>query len=245
MSTNFFWSSLAIPKAMPPGSATPAPEPVCPSDFPLVLLPVRLETRFFTLANGSVELRVRVYPDKIHLDSHERLLTPDEHTWGKHYWEQDWRAGNDTSLRSRAWQQIADRFGARRAAWIVRTLRPSNVAARPQSPTPDGQTPATAPVFPQISLAETDFAWRHAPQARLLPDRWIAFVHAGGQAVLKATGNPITQPLNVGPDPQAPAPQGEVEAAIKKGERLAIDDGMKWMVDFETAESVGWALRDR
>jgi hypothetical protein len=37
---------------------------------PVVLFPVRLETRFFPLADGSSELRVRVYPDKIHIDSH-------------------------------------------------------------------------------------------------------------------------------------------------------------------------------
>jgi len=42
---------------------------------PLVLFPVRLETRFFTQADGSVELRVRVYPDKVHIDSHEPELT--------------------------------------------------------------------------------------------------------------------------------------------------------------------------
>ena len=67
--------------------------PLCPGDLPLVLLPVRLETRFFTLADRSTELRVRVFPDKIHLDSHEPDLTADEQTWGKHYWEQNWRAG--------------------------------------------------------------------------------------------------------------------------------------------------------
>ena len=55
---------------------------MCPGDLPLVLLPVRLETRFFTLANGTTELRVRVFPDKIHLDSHEPELTADEQTWG-------------------------------------------------------------------------------------------------------------------------------------------------------------------
>ena len=34
------------------------------STLPLVLLPVRLETRFFKLAGGVTELRIRIYPDR-------------------------------------------------------------------------------------------------------------------------------------------------------------------------------------
>lgn len=239
MSTDLFKSGIAIPAV----AGTPSMLSLCPGDLPLVLLPVRLETRFFLLANGSTELRVRVYPDKIHLDSHERDLTLDEQTWGQHYWQQDWLAGNDMTARADAWRQIADRFGAARAAWIVRVLQPGNAAQRPTSPTPAGQSLTVAPVFPTITVADTDSTWRHAPQARLLPDHWIAVVHSGGQVALTATGNAIQRPLNVGPNPQAPAPRGDVKAAIERGDRLAIDDDMKWMVDFDTAESVGMALR--
>ena len=52
---------------------------------PLVLFPVRLETRFFPQSDGSSELRVRVYPDKVHIDTHEPELTEDELTWGRHF----------------------------------------------------------------------------------------------------------------------------------------------------------------
>ena len=41
---------------------------LAPSDHPLLLLPVRLETRFFAAADGSQELRVRVFPDQIRRD---------------------------------------------------------------------------------------------------------------------------------------------------------------------------------
>ena len=97
---------------------------LCPSDRPLLLLPVRLETRFFPQADGGRELRVRVYPDTVHINAHEVDLTRAEHEWGVHYWEQDWRAGNDSEGRAAAWRQLADRSGPARAAWIARLLEP-------------------------------------------------------------------------------------------------------------------------
>src|SRR5262252_419279 len=116
MNTLPFTSSFKVPDTNPSLAA----QTLCPGDRPLVLMPVRLETRFFTLPGNVTELRVRVYPDKIHLDSHEPDLLSSERDWGAHYWEQDWRAGDDPNARAAAWQQLADRFGAERAAWIQR-----------------------------------------------------------------------------------------------------------------------------
>src|SRR5262249_20645109 len=65
-----FSTGLTVPTT----SSTMPRASLCPGDLPLVLLPVRLETRFFPQAGGATELRVRIYPDKIHLDSHERSL---------------------------------------------------------------------------------------------------------------------------------------------------------------------------
>lgn len=221
--------------AIPAGGAGMPTDSLCPGDLPLVLFPVRLETRFFKVSDAVTELRVRVYPDKIHLDSHERALTTDERTWGEHYWQQDWLAGDDMTARTNAWRQIADRFGAARAAWIARVLTPTNPLQRP----------GESPIFPDVETtpAGEDDAWRHAPQARLLPDRWIAVLHSGGSVVSSVPSNPIRRPLAVGPDPKAEALDNEAEAAIRAGERLAIDDGMKWMVDFIAAEEAGMALR--
>lgn len=90
-------------------------------DQPIALFPVRLETRFVTpnddrperladtVANagravvnrtdpGQAELRVRIYPDQIHADSHEPELTDDEEAWGKNFWAQLWFACHETRV---------------------------------------------------------------------------------------------------------------------------------------------------
>lgn len=215
---------------------------LCPGDRPLVLLPVRIETRFFFDGTLS-ELRVRVYPDRIHHDSHEPELLAAELEWGTHYWEQDWRAGSDTSARAAAWRQLADRFGAERAAWIVRVLRPTNAAQRPTTAIGPDQPLTPAPALPTVPLAPPDAAaWRRAPLAKLMPARWHAVLRVGASTVFEGDGLPIVQPLATGPKPlessgNAPPP------AEEPPDTLAIDPGMQWMVDFTLAEAAGMGLR--
>ena len=76
-----------------------------------------------------------------------------------------------------------------------------------------------------------------------MPDRWVAIVHSGGRAAITVTGRDVIRPLAVGPNPLAPAPDAATETAIARGDQLAIDTGMKWMIDFNEAEAVGMALR--
>jgi hypothetical protein len=239
MSTDLFKSDLAIPES---SQAMPG-QPLCPGDLPLVLLPVRLETRFVRLDTGSTELRIRVFPDRIHLDSHEPDITADEQAWAQHYWRQNWSAGSDTVAMASAWRQVADRFGPNRAAWIVHMQQPTNAAQRPVTPSTAGQPPAVEPIFPAITLADAPESWRRAPQARLLPDRWIAVAHSAGRVALTAVSNDVRRPLAVGPDPRAPAPDAQSAAAIARGEQLAVDPGITWLTDFAEAESAGMALR--
>jgi hypothetical protein len=185
-----------------------------PSALPLALFPVRLETRFF-----GMELRVRVYPDKVHIDSHDPKLNADEIVWGRRFWDLQWTSA--TKQRD-AWRMLADRFGAERGAWIARTLTPTNLATRPAGPPkyPDLGTPATVTRIPQV---------------RLLPDRWVATAFANGVAVAIVQGKDIDKHLAIGPDRDA--------AVTIKDDVPAIDDGMRWMIDFAAAEAVGMALR--
>jgi hypothetical protein len=220
-----------------PSIAVPPPLPemlieLGKSDRPLALFPVRLETRFFPQPNGGSELRVRVYPDRIHIDSHEEELTQAEKTWGQHYWTQIFLAGDDTQAQKNAWRQLADRYDPQRAAWIVRLLRPTNVETR---------TASTEPTFPRVDVVEEgkDAAWRSAPKARLLPIRWIAIVQGAGRVIAAGGGRDIRPELAVGPDPQVDADN----APEIPGDQAAVDAGMRWMVDFEEAEAAGMGLR--
>jgi hypothetical protein len=185
-----------------------------PSTLPLALLPVRLETRFF-----GQELRVRVYPDKVHLDSHEPSLDADERLWGRRFWEVQW--DDERKLRD-AWRMLADRFGPERAAWVARALTPANLSSRPSG----------APQFPNLGEPATT---TRTPRVRLLPDRWVATAYAGGVAVAVATGRDIEPDLAIGPDLEA-------DVTIDH-EQPAVDAGMRWMIDFDRAEAAGMALR--
>ncbi len=234
-----------MPTPLPPMvallSVLPQPVPgelaasIAAADQPLALLPVRLETRFFAQADGTQELRIRVFPDQIHVDSHERNLTASEIEWGRHFWQQTWLAGADETKRRAAWQQLADRFDAARAAWIARVLRPTN------APGPDPANPGT-PRFAAVTPrpAGSGDGWSNTPLARLMPQRWFAVARARGQVVGHAQSQPLARPPALGPS--VGAGSAAATAPADEGD-LAIDAGMRWMVDFGTAEQEGMALR--
>ncbi len=201
---------------------------------PIVLLPVRLETRFAFPPTGGAELRVRVYPDKVHVDTHEPELTDAELLWGKHFWEQTWRAGNDEEAKKAAWRQLVERFDTGRAAWVARALQPRNPKVRPKTPIPNDQPLPTPISFPAVTTKAG--AWTRAPRTRVLPKRWHVMAYKNGQPVFHAIGNPVPDTVMTGPDPSSPA----FDAG---DDQLPVDAGMKWMVDFAEAEAVGMGVR--
>ncbi len=66
--------------------------------------------------------------------------------------------------------------------------------------------------------------------------------YADGRLVARATGQPVREKLPVGPDPSPPDPS-KPPPPPPSDEVLAIDDGMKWMVDFDEAERAGMGIR--
>jgi hypothetical protein len=78
---------------------------------PIVLLPVRLETRFV----DDSTIHVRVYPDDVHIDGFDPRLTRAELEAARAYWRKPGEA---------AWQELLAQLSPARAAWATRATRP-------------------------------------------------------------------------------------------------------------------------
>ncbi|MEP6811839.1 MAG: hypothetical protein ABI990_02495, partial [Actinomycetota bacterium] len=183
---------------------------------PLVLLPVRLETRFGA-EGGHTTLRVRIYPDEVHVDDLVRGLTSDEAEAGKTYWTAIWPEppGED------AWSQLVAAVGTERAEWVARATTPKNLTDRGS---------AIPPSFSQ----STPQTGRHVV-ARALPDRFVVLAVQGEQ-VSQQVGNPVPPDL-----PLAPLPlEGDEPERI--ADALTLPPGSEWLVDYERARAVGMAV---
>lgn len=190
-----------------------------PADVPLLLLPVRIETRFNPAGNA---LRIRIYPDEIHIDRLDRGLSADENAAGQAYWMKLWSATvgekGDTD-RAAAWNALVAAVGASRAHWIARATTPDNAASL-------GVGAPTFPAPPPPNHA--------AALARLLPDRFVAIADQKGKRS-KAVGSPIPPNVRVGllsKDDQGLADQ----------DGLTMLPGTEWLADFDLAVAKGLAL---
>ncbi|GGA41855.1 hypothetical protein [Dyella nitratireducens] len=203
---------------------------------PLLLLPVHIQTRFVDGQNqdrSSSELWVRIFPDQIAVDAFETALTAQELADGQAYWNAVWQAGNPPANPDDAkapWRMLASTYQPQRAAWIALQTTPTNVSAQPVAATPAGSTPVPAPVFPTPTLRAS--SWEQPAVADALPDAWTVVLVSGTQTSIYR-GSTIASPLNVSLTPNGTGfPAGSV-----------VDQGLQWMVDFDTAVAAGMALK--
>ncbi|MES2525064.1 MAG: hypothetical protein V4617_20365 [Gemmatimonadota bacterium] len=184
-------------------------------EFPLLLLPVRLETRY--TADGSA-LRVRIFPDDIHIDQHDTGLDDAEQAAWRTYWTAVWRASEDDA--ELAWKTLVATVGARRALWIATGVPPSNLAER---------TSATAPKFGEVPPRA-----RRAAVARLLPDRFVAVVQQGASRK-SATGKRIAPEVTVGLLSNDGTEMIDVNG-------VKIMPGMEWAINYDAAVAAGLGI---
>lgn len=202
---------------------------------PLVLLPVRLETRFNPKL--ATELMVRIIPDDIHGDSHEPELNPSEVEAGQNFWIAIWHSGTAepaaTAGERAAWAALVSSAGVTRAAWIAKALEPQNPNDRPAAPTDAAAALPVEPVFPAPALRGS--TWTRAPWTTALPDRWVILAYSGGKRIATSWGNPVPDHVHMGPDPAAQSTPVETTNGV--------DAGLNWVVDFSAAEAIGLGIR--
>jgi hypothetical protein len=134
---------------------------------PILLMPVRLETRFKTInAPGAPaplrQLWVRIYPDDCWIDSFDPALTETEVANAKTYWSAIWQAGGIEDQERGAWRGLAASHGSGRASWIIRQFTPVNFSARPTKPRAEDvilTIPTETPLPPSEEAATLVF-WR-------------------------------------------------------------------------------------
>jgi hypothetical protein len=204
-----------------------------PSALPVLLLPVRLETRFIDSSNGS-ELLVRIYPDQMAIDTFEPPLTQAEQSAGTAYWDNLWRAGRGHIEQEKAaWRRLAGAFGPQRASWIALQLTPVNLKRRPAKPTPPHHSPNPLPVYPKVHKRAS--SWERAPLTIGLPDYVTVVTYQQGKETHRVSGKPIPNTLAIGLNPKSKRPQDPTA--------LQVDQDTLWMADFDTAVEIGMAVR--
>lgn len=90
---------------------------------PLTLLPVRIETVFSGTPNPTI-LRLRIYPDQIHVDGHDPDLNTDEIAAGRKFWNLWSAAAADEAAQAAAMDWFSDLLPERRAAFVAERTRP-------------------------------------------------------------------------------------------------------------------------
>ncbi len=211
-------------------------------DVPILLFPLRLETRYVRDALGRRELRVRIFPDAAQIQRHLQPLTEAEQEAGRAYWTarfdrltvpQPPTTDEERMRDQRAqalWAEMVRTLRAPRAAYVVNRTRPVN-AAHLDLPQPPPAEPEFAPLEPAGSRLAAQ------PTAVMLPDRFAVVGFAkGGRVVFRRFGEPVPDVLAMTPaiEPgDAPPPAQAAEPFV--GEAA-------WLSKFDEALKIGMAV---
>jgi hypothetical protein len=158
-----------------------------PSDLPILLLPLRLETRFATVQQDGVEqpcLLVRVYPDDAWIDTFEETLSETEATNARRFWCGWWKSHGNDAMRRSYWRELVAAHGQGRAHFAATSYRPlpaSDAELAPGTADVILVVPCTVPLAGTEKSAfgkYTEGAWRAGGDASRLRAAFEALVAA-------------------------------------------------------------------
>lgn len=137
------------------------------TEHPVILFPLRLETIF-----QDHRLLVRIYPDQLLIDTHEKQLTRKEYDSAVAYWRSS--RNKPREEKQKAWRKLSAQYGPKRAAFLATWPQTHDF----HGPLPDFRT----------------VSWTATPKLRSLPDRFLVWAYRfDGSANYFALSNPVKQ----------------------------------------------------
>jgi hypothetical protein len=149
--------------------------------YPILLFPLRIETRFKQVRDDEPQLWVRVYPDDIAVDTFEEVLSEVEISNARIYWTNVWKAGGNDGEKRAAWQSLVKSHGAGRAFWIIEQVAPLNPGDEPvkglgehllivvtDTPLPVAEKPPVQAYWRRVFLAQNSQAELDAARTDLV-----------------------------------------------------------------------------
>ena len=201
-------------------------------DIPILLMPVRVETRFehvVTPSSSNYELWIRIFPDDLAVETHEKALSEDEKTDGQVFWNIYSDAGKTKQEKVNAWNTLCVAHGAQRAGWIA--------------------------TYFEDGLTDEKFdAWSQQPRSRVLPDKFAVYLYEGydpantpNVPTRVVKGKPIPHTLKMGINPNDADSIDKIDSALSGGGiESNLDtpsEEIKWMVDFDEAIEKGMGMK--
>lgn len=104
------------------------------ASLPILMFPLRLETRFRTVTVGRAshrELWVRIYPDDCLLDAFDPMPSTSELESVRRYWVDRFRAGKLEAEQRGAWRGLVASVGSGRAGYLLEQFQAQNSGDEP------------------------------------------------------------------------------------------------------------------
>ncbi len=149
--------------------------------FPILLFPLRLETRFKKI-DGKDWLWVRVYPDDCNINKKEELLSETELKNAKQFWIEIWKSGGVELEEKGAWRTLVNSHGSGRASFILNEYKPLNA-----KPSKTDASIKILVILSNVVLNANDLA--------LATEYWATVWLANGDAAAEAEALHILDPL--------------------------------------------------